>query len=168
VRSAERQQQRSHARFQAEAMSPKAYKTRVSSALKQFMPLFGQRPLVGITRIELRRFSDRWLTEGRDPGSLNRILWSLSAVWRWAQETGLIAEAADSPVRGLFQARPQGSLDFLSAEEVERLLLHAERNAPALYPMIATAVYTGSRVTRWDQRTTQASQLASVRAGFMP
>ena len=173
VRSAERQQQgltldTLHQRFQAEAMprskSPKAYKTRVSSAMKQFMPLFGQRPLLGITRIELRRFSDRWLTEGRDPGSLNWILSSLSAVWRWAQETGLITEAADSPVRGLFQARPQGSLDFLSAEEVERLLLHAERNAPALYPMIATAVYTGMRKgelygLRWSDVNLMAATL---------
>jgi integrase len=32
-----------------------------------------------------------------------------------------------------------------SAEEVERLLLYAEWNAPNLYPMIATAVYTGMR-----------------------
>ena len=41
--------------------------------------------------------------------------------------------------------RNRGNSELLIAEEVELLLLHAERNAPTLYPMIATAVYAGMR-----------------------
>jgi integrase len=41
--------------------------------------------------------------------------------------------------------RNRGNSESLSAEEVELLLLHAERYVPTLYPMIATAVYTGMR-----------------------
>ena len=41
--------------------------------------------------------------------------------------------------------RNWGDSESQSAEEIELLLLHAERNAPTLYPMIATAMYTGRR-----------------------
>ena len=41
--------------------------------------------------------------------------------------------------------RNWGDSESQSTEEIELLLLHAERNAPTLYPMIATAVYTGMR-----------------------
>jgi integrase len=41
--------------------------------------------------------------------------------------------------------RSRGDSESLSAEEVERLLLHAERNSLTLYPMVATAVYAGMR-----------------------
>jgi len=39
----------------------------------------------------------------------------------------------------------RGDSESQSAEEIELLLLHAKRNAPTLYPMIATAVYIGMR-----------------------
>jgi integrase len=39
----------------------------------------------------------------------------------------------------------RGGSEPQSAEEIELLLLHAERNAPTLYPMITTALYIGMR-----------------------
>ena len=46
--------------------------------------------------------------------------------------------------------RNRGDSESQSAEEIELLLLHAERNAPTLYPMIATVVYTGMRKGELD------------------
>ncbi len=155
VRSAERQQHRLtladlHERYQAEAMPKKAknpheYKKQIRSGVQKLLPVFGATPIVNITRPELRRFCDRWLLEGKEPATLNWVLSGLSAVWRWSQEVGLLSDSLTCPVRGLFQARKSGSLDFLRAEEVERLLAHAELSAPTLFPMIATAVYSGMR-----------------------
>lgn len=155
VRSAERQQTgltfaELHDRFQREAMPKKSkcplvYKQRIRGGIQPLLRLFGAMPVLNITRQELRRFCDRWQSEGRAPATMNWVLAGLSAVFRWGQEVGLLSDSHPCPVRGLFQVRKQGSLDFLSAEEVSQLLAHTEESAPTLFPMIATAVYTGMR-----------------------
>ena len=155
VKSAERQQAgltlaELHERYQAEAMprrakTPTAYKRQIRAGVGKLLPLFGSTALASLTRPELRRFCDSWLLEGREPATLNWVLSGLSAVWRWAQEVGLLSDSLSCPVRGLFQTPKAGSIDYLSAEQVCQLLTHAEATAPSLFPMIATAVYTGMR-----------------------
>ena len=155
VKSAERQQAgltlaELHERYQAEAMprrakTPTAYKRHIRASVGKLLPLFGSMVLASLTRPELRRFCDSWLLEGREPATLNWVLSGLSAVWRWAQEVGLLSDSLACPVRGLFQTPKSGSIDYLSADQVCRLLAHAEVSAPSLFPMIATAVYTGMR-----------------------
>ena len=177
-RSNERQQQtltlrELHERFQAEGMprskDPKAYKSRVASAWKHLLPVFGERPALGLTRAELRRFHDRYLSTGGNVANLNWILSGLSGVWRWAQATGLLPESAELPVRGLFTKIRQGSLDFFSAVEIERLLDLAESGEPTLFPMIAAAVYSGMRKgelfgLRWPDINPTAGTLRIARS----
>ena len=131
MRSAERQQAgltlaELHERYQAEAMprrakTPTAYKRQIRAGVGKLLPLFGSTALASLTRPELRRFCDSWLLEGREPATLNWVLSGLSAVWRWAQEVGLLSDSLSCPVRGLFQTPKAGSIDYLSAEQVCQL-----------------------------------------------
>jgi hypothetical protein len=95
-----------HERYQAEAMprrakTPTAYKRQIRAGVAiSCCRCLARRPLVSLTRPELRRFCDSWLLEGREPATLNWVLSGLSAVWRWAQEVGLLSDSLSCPVRG--------------------------------------------------------------------
>jgi len=96
---------------------------------------------ISVRQVEALR--DRKLTEGYKPSTVNSMLRALSVVWRWASKQGLTT--AKNPTAGLTASSPAGLVDFLSQAEVVRLLSYAEQHASAIYPMLATAIYTGLR-----------------------
>jgi integrase len=85
------------------------------------------------------------ITKLRTPATRNRYKTALSAVLKWAQQRGWIA---DNPAR-LVPARPENNkrVRFLAVEERERLLASCKisRNA-ALYPATVVLLATGGRL----------------------
>jgi integrase len=135
-------------RFLAEAhpnaRNPERYRSWFRYTMnKHVLPDLGMLCLPSIRLHQVEALRDRKLAEGYKSSTVNSMLKALSVVWRWAAKHSLTDAA--NPTAGLRKPPPTGLVDFLSNEEVSRLLAHAREHMPDLHPMIATAIYAGLR-----------------------
>jgi integrase len=105
-------------------------------------PRIGDRKVVSLTGAVMERLRDELLTE-LEPASVKQTLATLSKAFNWGRRQGLIG--CDNPVKGVERPKVGHSIDYLSKEEVQRLLAHTAEAAPDLHPLVATAIYTGLR-----------------------
>src|SRR5437868_14247329 len=110
---------------------------------KHVVPDLGVLPIASLRAGQIEALRDRKLADGYKVGTVNSMLKAVSVLYVWARKQGL--HDGVNPTAGLRRTPPTGLVDYLSHEEVIRLLSHAREQAPDLFPMIATAIYTGMR-----------------------
>jgi integrase len=157
-------------RFLSEYSRPRvkdlgAYRRSARTALRRILPELGDLAADAVQPAEVARLRDR-LGRRYAAASVKVSLAFLHTVFSWAVRQGLVAH---NPCRGVERPRPPGLLEFLSQDDAARLLEHARVHAAALYPMIATALYTGLRKGElfglsWTQLDLQGRRLAVTRS----
>jgi len=115
----------------------------------------GDMPLPALTPLRLRQWRDS-LRKNYQPGTVRCYLNALAAVLTVAVNELELLEV--SPLRKVRRPpNPPGKVRFLSQDEQVRLLSACLRmRAPALYPCVVLALYTGCRKTeirclRWEE-----------------
>ena len=128
----------------SQVRNPERYRSWLRYTMyKHVLTDLGMRCLPAISVRQVEALRDRKLADGYKSSTVNSMLRALSVVWRWASKQGLTS--AKNPTAGLTKSPPAGLVDFLSQAEVVRLLSYAQQHASAVYPMLATAIYTGLR-----------------------
>jgi integrase len=138
-------------RFLREYSRPKLkdlqrYRAQVRSILKKALPHIGTLSVEHIKQSDIIKLRDM-LGKKSAAGSVKNVLAACSAVFSWAVKMNL---APTNPCRGVERPAAAQALDFLSREEVRRLLDAAEAGATTRtgrmrQVAIALAVYTGLR-----------------------
>jgi len=124
--------------------NPERYRSWLRCTLgKHALPALGMLPIAAIKPGQIEAFRDRKLAEGYKPATVNSMLKAISVLYVWARKQSI--HEGQNPTSGLRKTPPAGLMDYLSSDEVARLLEYAQRHAPELHPMLATAIYTGMR-----------------------
>lgn len=134
------------ARFLAEAnpptKDPKRYRLLMRYMLnKHVLPDLGSVAIVSLKPGQIEALRDRKLAEGYKLPTVNCMIKNVSVLYVWARKQGLYD--GTNPTGGLRKTPPTGLTDYLSSDEVARLLSYAREQAPDVYTMVATAIYTG-------------------------
>ena len=121
------------------------YRATCRSVLGRALPTLGPLRLTAVTPAEILRLRDR--LQGRfAPGTVRNVLAVLSTLFSWGQRRGLLR---DNPCRGVERPSAAAALDFLTRDEVQRLLAAAAQAQSPIGRMrqiaVALAVYTGLR-----------------------
>lgn len=136
------------ARFLAEASIPSKEPHRYRRWMrytmqKHVLPDFESVTLSGLKPSHVEVLRDRKLSEGYTVSTVNHVLKAISLLYTWARKQGLYD--GEKPTSGLRKRPPLGLMDYLSSDEVTKVLDHARAHAPRVFPMLATAIYTGMR-----------------------
>lgn len=139
------------ARFSAEYAPPRLkdiaeYRKQTRSVFDcRILPTLGDRAAASLTSLDVERLRDALLApvagvrDGYAPKSVSWTMARLSKVYVWGRKVGAIDCA--SPVVGVEHPKGESSLDFLSREEVSKLLAYVEEHRPDIHAMLATAIY---------------------------
>lgn len=123
---------------------PKRYRDLMRYMLgKHVAPALGEVPIGVLKAGQIEAFRDRKLADGYKVATVNSMLKAISVLFVWARKQGLYEGM--NPTSGLRRTPPTGLMDYLSSDEVAKILAHAREHAPDVFPMIATAIYTGMR-----------------------
>ena len=110
---------------------------------KHVLPDLGAVPVASLKPGQVEALRDRKLADGYKLATVNSMLKAVSVLFIWARKQGL--HEGVNPTSGLRKTPPAGLVDYLSSDEVARLLAHTHEYAPDVFPMIAAAIYTGMR-----------------------
>lgn len=115
-------------RFLAEYAPPRikdiaAYRKQARSRFNVFLPTLGKRAAASIRILDVERLRDAKLSGGMANNTVGNMLRALWRVYNWARKVGAIECA--NPVALVEKPRPVRALDYLSRDEVRRLLSHA-------------------------------------------
>jgi integrase len=161
-------------RFLSEYSRPRikdleAYRIQARSVLKRVSTIESKRS-DQITSRDIAKLRDA-LGKELSPGSIGATIKQLSAVFGWAIKQGL---APHNPCHGVDRPIPAQNLDFLTKDEVQRLLDAAEQRKGSwpgrkLYTAIALAAYTGLRKgelfgLRWTDLDLETRRLTVARS----
>ena len=103
----------------------------------------------GVTRLHkvspqlIEDFREARLEDGVEDSTRNKDIRILKCGWNWAKRKGLVRTNPFKKVK-LFKI-PEREIDTLSPEEVVKLLAHVKSRS--MYPLVATAVYAGLRLS---------------------
>jgi len=145
-------------RFLKEYVSPKlkdlaSYRQTAASRLRRVLPYIGEVRLVELGKAHVIKARDA-LGRNFPPGTVRTTLIALMAAFSWAVKQGLLDK---NPAHGVERPpSPNAQVDFLSVEEVSRLLAEATRRAQtengtaglvsrSRQVAVMLAVYTGMR-----------------------
>lgn len=122
------------------------YRSHTRIVLQRVLAHIGGISAGQITQGDVARARDA-LSRSHSPGTVRSSLSRLSVVFSWGVRQGL---APINPCRGVERPTAEYALDFLSREEIQRLLEGAESRSSTLrdrmrYVGIALAVHTGLR-----------------------
>jgi integrase len=143
------------ARFNAEYTTPKIKKISdyraeaLSNYSVRIDPMLGKRAAASVHLTDVEALRDKLTTPEEEGGggyagnSVVLTLALLSKMYTWGRKVKLID--CDNPARGCDRPNVNASIDYLDKQEVANLLEHTEISAPDVYPMVATAIYTGMR-----------------------
>jgi hypothetical protein len=110
---------------------------------KHVAPAIGEVPIVLLKSGQVEALRNRKLADGYKVATINNMIKAISVLYVWARKQGLYEGI--NPTVGLRRTPPTGLIDYLSGDEVAKLLAYAHEHAPDVFPMIATAIYTGMR-----------------------
>ncbi len=147
------------------------YRQQARSVLRRVLPTLGAQKVGQVKLADIARLRSA-LGRKWAPGSVKLTLNILSSMLSWAVQKGL---AADNPCRGVERPTAPHSLDFLSPEEVNRLLDAAEAGTAEgvfgrmRHLAIAVALHTGLRKgeilgLRWVDLDLNAQRLTVARS----
>jgi integrase len=112
-------------------------------------PAFGQKDITEITREEVKRLTYEMLAAGKSRNSVKAMVAPLSEMFNHAVEDGhLTSNPAARIMRRTRseQGEQRDRVNFLTREEVARLLDTCQREFRAYYPFVLCLVRTGVRV----------------------
>lgn len=115
---------------------------------KHLIPFFGQMKVIKITPAIIDRFKTQKLRENLDRQTINKILVTLSSIFRYAVRNRFVRHNIMKDVDKLstFLKEKDGGrfeeMNILTPEEINLLLEHT---APKHRPLILTAILTGMR-----------------------
>lgn len=124
-----------------ENKDPVRYREHAQKSLRRAFPSLGRRAAASIKSGDITKLRDG-LSAQYATGSIRATLATLQVLYTWASSLGLVAT---NPCKGVKRPRPSAMLEFLSKDEAARLLACCEAGSPPLFPMLATALYTGLR-----------------------
>jgi integrase len=146
-------------------MTKRAFHSELSVLRTHVLPAFEHRPLADITKAEVTAFIHGKLGSGLAPGTINRQLNALKAIFTRAVEWG-IAGMEKNPAHGVKQLPNNHRHErFLSQEEAGSLLGAVTRSQnKMLAPVIAFLLLTGCRKrevldARWEHINLERGQL---------
>jgi integrase len=84
------------------------------------------------------------LSNGREPGTVNRYLSALRSCWNWGRAAQYIPPEKVWPTR-LFRTEPRERVRFLNDAELSAVLAAAEKYAPWMYAAVIVSLATGLR-----------------------
>lgn len=150
------------------------YRSEQRSALRRILPRLGERLCSAVAASDIRRLRDE-LSGTYKPNTVMATLRPLSTAFSWARREGLIT--CENPCLGVERPARESLLEYLSREELRRVLSAAEaraqsRNGDAdwlLYCAIATTVRTGLRKgellgLRWQDLDLETRRLDIARS----
>ncbi|MFO0575566.1 MAG: site-specific integrase [Polyangia bacterium] len=124
--------------------NPERYRAWLRYTLaKHVLPDLGAVPIASLKPGQVEALRDRKLADGYKLATVNSMLKAVSVLFIWARKQGLYEGM--NPTSGLRKTPPAGLVDYLSSDEVAKLLAHTRERAPDVFPMIAAAIYTGMR-----------------------
>lgn len=123
---------------------PKRYQSFMRYMIgKHVVPAIGAVPIAALKSGQVEVLRDRKLAEGYKVTTINNMLKAISVLYLWARKQGLYEGM--NPTVGLRRTPPTGLMDYLSGDEVAKLLVYTREHAQNVFPMVATAIYTGMR-----------------------
>jgi integrase len=133
-------------RFTVEYQRPRikdveGYRAQRRSVLQRALPALGKLRTAHVTDADIVKLRDA-LSRRYAPGTVRNVLGVLSVVFSWAIKRGM---APHNPCCGVERPIAQQSLDFLSRQEVRRLLDAAAASSRLQHVAVSLAVHTGLR-----------------------
>ena len=109
-------------------------------------PVFNQRPVDKITRLEVKDFLLGKVRDGYAPSSVTHFKNAISGVLNRAVEAGILEHNPAKTLGRLYREKPRGEeISPFSYEELERLLGTLSRHWPRYYPLVLCLARTGMR-----------------------
>lgn len=146
------------------------YRARCRSVLGKALPMLGPLRAHAVRATDITRLRDT-LSDRYAAGTVRNVLAVLSALFAWSQRSGLVR---DNPCRGVERPRPTAVLDFLSREEIDRLLTATEAGSTTpsghmLHIAVSLALHTGLRKgelfgLRWIDLDLESRRLTVARS----
>jgi integrase len=137
---------------------PSVVRSYASSLRLRLLPALGARKLADISRRDVQRLADEWLSDGLDASTIRNALMPLRVIYRRSIEDGLVAL---SPCEHLRLPRAEGRRTRRAgADEARKLLNALPSRDRALY---ATAFFAGLRLGELRALRWSDIDLASLR-----
>lgn len=108
--------------------------------LKKLQKVLGSPSLKNITHFQIEKFKNKRREEGAKPGTVNRELAVIKALFNRGVEWGFLIKSPGQGVKKLKEPKRQAR--FFSKTEVDKILSEADE---ILRPMLAVYVHTGLR-----------------------
>jgi integrase len=123
-----------------------SYRAHTRCAIKKPLQIIGTLRVDQVTPADMARMRDL-MCKGSSPGTVKNCILRLSVVFSWGVKHRL---APTNPCRGVEKPKVEDSFDFLTREEVQRLLAAAKSSTSTplkrmRFVAIALAIHTGLR-----------------------
>lgn len=129
-----------HAEIYLKPSTVRGYKDHFKLHLKDF---FGEIKLVDITPVIINRFMEQKIKSGLSNKTVNHLLTTLGTAFNWAINNNYMMYNPVSRVKKL--KVQQKEMEFLTKEEIKKVLEVAETEYPDFYPILITTIYSGMR-----------------------
>lgn len=129
-----------HAEIYLKPSTVRGYQDHFKLHLKEF---FGEIKLVDITPVIINRFMEQKIKSGLSNKTVNHLLTTLGTAFNWAVNNNYMIFNPVSRVKKL--KVQQKEMEFLTEEEIKKVLDVAEVEYPDFYPILITAIYSGMR-----------------------
>ena len=129
-----------HAEIYLKPSTVRGYKDHFKLHLKDF---FGEIKLVDITPVIINRFMEQKIKSGLSNKTVNHLLTTLGTAFNWAINNNYMMYNPVSRVKKL--KVQQKEIEFLTEEEIKKVLEVAETEYPDFYPILITTIYSGMR-----------------------
>ena len=129
-----------HAEIYLKPSTVRGYKDHFKLHLKDF---FGEIKLVDITPVIINRFMEQKIKSGLSNKTVNHLLTTLGSAFNWAINNNYMMYNPVSRVKKL--KVQQKEMQFLTEEEIKKVLEVAETEYPDFYPILITTIYSGMR-----------------------
>ncbi len=117
------------------------YRQQARSCLRRALAVIGERKAATTKQNDITKLRDALCTKFSQ-GSVGATISALATVYSWAVREGLVQT---NPCRGVERPKARTLLEYLSKEDVKRLLTHTAKHRPKVHPMLATALHLGLR-----------------------
>lgn len=116
------------------------------SAVKMWCDPILDKSATEINKLEVRQIITHLSTLGKSSGFQNKVLNVLKRIYTWGKEEGLIKGGLENITTGIRISKAEEKApEILTAEEIKKVLLHAESINHKWYPVWLVAIMTGLR-----------------------
>ena len=113
---------------------------------KHILPVFGKKPVTEISRLMVKKFLMGKIKEGFAQSTVTHIKNAMSGVLNLALDDEVVTINPAHRLGKIFQKKQRDSIDYLTKEELSRLLESCRENFSDHYVMVLTLARTGMRL----------------------